>query len=72
MQMIPYPENKPADYGRYKVQLTDGTTPVLAFNGCGWVNYTDESKVIAFNPMNLHSSVQIWTFDKVTKQLIKI
>lgn len=70
--MIPYPENKPASYGMYEVQLSDTSITIAKWNGCGWANHWFNTSVIKFNPHRKDSPVQIWTFDKVTKQLIKI
>jgi len=70
--MIPYPENKPTDYGMYEVQLSDNSITIGKWNGCGWVNPRFNTTVVKFNPHRKDNPVQIWTFDKVTKQLIKI
>jgi len=69
--MLNYPEHKPNDYGTYEVQLVGGTLTTAKWNGCGWVIYLFNTTVIKFNPKNLDSKVQIWTFNKLTKQLEK-
>lgn len=68
--MIPYPKNKPSEYGKYKVQLQDGSIEFATWNGCGWAKDYIEKNIQLFNP--LKSTKNWWKWDKQTKSLIKI
>jgi hypothetical protein len=70
--MIPYPENKPSKYGKYKVQLLDGTIDTAKWNGCGWAIHYFNTLVVKFHPHPVDSNVQLWKWDKQIKSLIKI